>query len=164
MIVPPDLLPLEGDWLNYEDLIYAAFLESFVHANVRFKGVPVRAQYRPETRGKGFSFWHVISEAPDQNNRYEEDRVPDLRRCERIRWIAWAIENGSNGALGFSSWENRRGRDRRVVIWAEPHDYAVILAKRREYYLLKSAYYGLKPHRREAFEQERAAFWESQKG
>lgn len=164
MIDPPELLPFEGQWNEYEDRVYEAFLDSFVRVEVRFRGVRVKAQYRPETRGKGFSFWHVISEAPDRNNRNEEDRVPDLRRCERIRWIAWAIENASNGTEGFSWWENRRWGDQRVVIWAERWDFAVVLAKRRDYYVLKTAFYGLKPHRRRAFELERAAFWEAQKG
>lgn len=159
MIDPPELLPFAGEWSNYEDRIYEAFLETFVHATVTFGGCRVTAQRRPETRGKGFSFWHVISEAPSRQNRNEDDRVPDLRRCERIRWIAWAIEHASNGTDGFSWWENQRGSEARVVVWAEPWDFAVVLAKRRDYYVLKTAFCELRPHRRRTFEQERNAFW-----
>lgn len=164
MINPPELLPFDGDWERYEERVYEMFLDTFVRAEVRFHGVKVKAQYRPETRGKGYSFWHVVSEAPHSGNRNEEDRIPDLRRCERIAWIPWAIEHASNGAEGFSWWENRRGRDTRVVIWVEAWDFVVILAKRRDYYLLKTAYCDLKPHRKRTFEKEREAFWRAQKG
>ena len=164
MIDPPDLLPFDGDWELYEERVYEVFMDTFVRAGIRFQGARVSAQYRPETRGKGFSFWHVISEAPHPGNRNEEDRIPDPRRCERIAWIPWAIEHASNGTDGFSWWENRRGRDTRVVIWAEAWDFVVILAKRRDYYLLKTAYCDLKPHRRRTFEKEREAFWQARKG
>jgi hypothetical protein len=124
----------------------------------------VSARYQPATRGKGFSFWHVISEAPSRDNRNEDDRVPNIRRCERIRWIAWAIEQASRGEAGFNWWKNRRGRDTHVVIWAEDRDFVVILAKRRDYYVLKTAYCDLKPHRRSTFQRERDAFWRTRKG
>ncbi len=164
MSQPPELIPFNGDWSSYEDAIYEAFLTSFVRADVRFRGLRAKAQFRPETRGKGFSFWHVISESAHPNNRNEEDRIPDLRRCERIRWIAWVIERASAGADGFSWWKNKRKGDLRLVIWAEAHDFVVVLAKRRDYYVLKTAFCELKPHRRKSFSQERDAFRERQKG
>jgi len=54
-----------------------------------------------------------------------------------------------------------------VVIWAEQHDFAVVLAKRvsrdgPKFYLLKTAYC-LKPHRKKTFARERDAFWQSRK-
>lgn len=164
MSEPPALLPFRGDWSPYEDTVYQAFLESFVRPEIVFRGCPVSAPYRPESRGKHFSFWHVISEAPHPGNRNEEDRVPDIARCERIRWIAWAIEQANTGAEAVSWWENRRGRDTHVVIWAEPWDFAVILGKRQGYYVLKTAYCNLRPGRRRAFEKERTEFWRAHKG
>lgn len=164
MSAPPPLLPFEGDWLLYEEAVYEAFLETFVRPEIVFRGWRVSAPYRPESRGKHFSFWHVISEAPHPGNRNEEDRVPEIARCERIRWIAWAIDQADAGADGVSWWENRRGRDTHVAIWAEHWDFAVILGKRRDYYVLKTAYCNLRPGRRRAFEKERAAFRRAQKG
>ena len=159
---PPDLLLFEGDWASYEDKVYEAFLESFVRADVRFRGWRVKAQYRPETRGKGFSFWHTISEAPDPKNRNEDDRIPNLRRCERIRWVRWAIENAEKD--GFSWWENLRSGNTHVVIWAREYDFAVVLAKRRDYYVLKTAFAEITSHRRSAFERERVEFERALKG
>lgn len=161
---PPPLILFDGEWPVYEERLYEAFLDTLVRRAVTFRGWPVKPQYRPSHRGKGFSFWHVISEAPDPRNRNEDDRIPGLRRCERIRWIAWVIECASNGEPGFHWWENRRGRDRRVVIWAEKHDFAVVLARRKGYYVLKTAYSGIRPHQRQSFMAERDAFWRAQKG
>lgn len=162
MTQPPALLVFSGDWPPYEDQVYAAFLVSFVRKGIAFRGLQVKAQFRPETRGKGFSFWHVISAGRD--NRNEDDRQPDLRRCERIRWIGWAIEQAANGVAGFSWWENQRGSETRVVIWAEAWDFAVVLAKRRDYFLLKTAYAGLRSHRTTTFIKERDAYYRCQKG
>lgn len=158
---PPALMPFHGDWSVYEDEIYEAYLETVIRSGLEFQGVQIKAQFRPETHGKGFSFWHLISEAPDPKNRNEDDRLPDFNRCERIRWVAWCIQNA--GTDGFSWWENQRGRETHVVIWAEDHDFAVVLAKREtangpRYYLLKTAYC-LKSHRRKTFARERDAFW-----
>lgn len=158
----PDLIPFVGEWEPYEERIYQAFLDSFVRADVRFRGLRVKAQFRPATRGKGYSFWHVVSTAPHPANRNEAERVPDLRRCERIRWIAWAIEMAESGD-GVRSWLNRRGGETRVVIWLEDYDYVVILAARKGYFILKTAYSGIKPHQRRRFEAEFEEFTKARK-
>lgn len=160
MSEPPALLLFDGDWPTYEETVYEAFVESFVRPEIRFRGWPVTAPYRPATRGKHFSFWHVVSESPHPKNRNEEERTPDIRRCERIRWIAWAIREAEKGAYGISWWENRRGRDTHVVIWVEERDFAVILGQRRGYYVLKTAYCDLRSGRRKAFEKEKREFWQ----
>ena len=164
MIDPPALLPFESDWAEYEEAVYEVFLDTFVRPDIHFLGWRVSAPYRPETRGKHFSFWHVISKAPHPKNRNEDDRVPDIQRCERIRWIAWAIQQADAEEEGVSWWENKRGPDIHVVIWVEELDYAVILGKRRDYYVLKTAYCNLGSGRRRAFEKERQKFWQAQKG
>ena len=161
MTQPPDLIPFDGTWPDYEDLIYEAFVESFVRPEISFQGLPVSAPYRPETRGKHYSFWHVISEAPHPGNRNEEDRIPNLDRCARIKWIAWLIQLVAEGHEDVSWWENKRGRDTNVVIWAEPWDFAVILGKRRDYYMLITAYCNLRDGRKKAFRREREAFWKA---
>lgn len=160
MTEPPELLPFDGDWPSYVEAVYEAFVETFVQSDVQFRGRRVTAPYRPESQGKHFSFWHVISEAPHPSNRNEEDRIPNIARCERIRWIAWAVRQANAGTAGISWWENARGRDTHVVIWAEEHDFAVILGKRRDYYVLKTAYCNLRSGRRRTFERERRRFWQ----
>jgi hypothetical protein len=157
MSQPPEELEFNGDWPPFEDMLYQVFLDTVVSARLTFRGLPVKTQFRPETRGKGFSFWHVISEAESPTNRNEEDRIPDIERCRKLRWIAWLIVNA--GQPGFSWWENQRGSETRAVIWAEEHDFAVILAKRRDKYVLKTAYC-LKDRRRASFARERDEYWD----
>lgn len=160
-------MPFTGypDWSGYENAIYEVYLSTVARAGLVFLGDPVRVRFNPTTKHKGYGFWHLISEAPSQNNRNEDDRLPDLRRCERVGWVAWCIQNA--GAKGFSWWENERKGQTHVVIWAEDHDYAVMLGKRDttegvRYYLLKTAYC-LRPHNIRKFEKERDAYWASRK-
>ena len=84
--------------------------------------------------GKHFSFWHLISTGND-----EENRTPDLRRCERISWIGWIISNIDTDPE-ITWWQNARGRNTHIVILHELEAYAVILAERNNYYMLKTAY------------------------
>lgn len=168
MSQPPDLMEFSnygGDWAAYEDAIYAEYLSTVAHAGLLLWGVQVNVRYIPATKHKGYGFWHLISEAPSKNNRNEDDRIPDLKRCERIRWVAWCIQNVDNH--GFSYWANQRGGETHIVIWAEQDDFAVVLAKRQNkegirYYLLKTAYC-LKPHRRKSFIADRDAYWAARK-
>ena len=163
---PPDLVPWDGsDWNAYEDAIYCEYLQTVAHASLRFLGAPVKVRFRPESKQKGYGFWHLISEAPEQSNRNEDDRIPELRRCERVRWVAWCIANA--GKPGFPWWENQRGGETHVVIWAEAHDYAVFLAKRSPpdgtlFYLLKTAYC-LRRHNICKFNRERDEWLKAQK-
>ena len=155
-MVLPDLFVFEGIWADYEDSLYEIYLADIVDADLRFKNLKICCQYRPESHGKHFGFWHIISEG-----KVENDRTPDLRRCERIRWIAYLIKNAEIND-DISWWENERGGNIHVVIWHEAENFVVILAKRKDYYLLKSAYCAEK-HRKRTFEKERDNFLKLQK-
>jgi hypothetical protein len=165
---PPVLMPFNdygGDWSRFEDAIYAEYLTTVAHAVLQFQNAPVKVRFQPTSKQKAYGFWHLISEAPSEDNRNEDDRIPDPARCERVRWVAWCIQNA--GQAGVSWWENHRKNEIHVVIWAEEHDFAVVLAKRNtqdgvRYYLLKTAYC-LKSHRRHTFAKERDAYWATQK-
>lgn len=151
MSQPPPLEVFSGDWPTYEDRIYEVYLDSLVRKPVSFAGRIVKCQYRPATRGKGFGFWHLISEGSR-----EDERTPDLRRCERVGWVAWLISNAE--AEGVRWWRNQRGRAVRVVIWIEAESFAVVLEERPGFYLLKTAYW-VKRHRAEDFRREHAEYW-----
>jgi len=61
-------------------------------------------------------------------------------------------------------WENQRQGNTHAVIWAQAYDFAVVLAKRRDYYVLKTAYAEIKPHRWATFEKERRALEATRRG
>jgi hypothetical protein len=158
---PPPLIENEyeiSDWMDYLAEIHRNFLDSFVHRRIEFKGLRVTSPRHPENMGRGDGFWHLVTEAREPGNRNEDERIPDLNRCRRIRWIAWAIERASTDDDGFPWWEEDRGGSKHVVIWLPEHEYAVVLARRSDYYVLKTAFWKIPPHRRKAFEKARAAY------
>ncbi len=147
----PALFIFDGNWPVYVEKLYSIYLESIVNGDLTFNGLKISCQYRPAAQGKHFGFWHVVSEGET-----EDDRTPDIRRCERIGWIAYLIAHVENDAE-VSWWENKRQRDTHVVIWHEAENFVVILAKRKDYYLLKSAYC-VQTRRKETFIRERDKF------
>lgn len=157
-MVLPELVQLEaynGNWTAYVDAVYKYYLLDLVNSGLTFQGLPVRCQFRPPTQGKHYGFWHVIS----TGNR-EEERTPDLSRCERIRWIAWVIRH-ADISPHVTWWENRRWGSIHVVLFFEEQNYIVVLAKRTGYFLLKTAYCA-EPHRIKSLEKERE-MWVLQK-
>jgi len=148
----PEIFSIQGGWHEYVEALYEIYQKEIAFGKLTFNQLPVKCQYRPATNNKGYGFWHVISDG-----NVEEDRIPDLRRCERIHWIAWTIKNAFEDKR-IKWWKNKRGRDIRVVLWIEEFDFAVILAERRDYYLLKTAYL-LTPHRKLIFKKEYEDYW-----
>ena len=105
----------------------------------------------PVIQGKEATFWHLISEGGN-----EADRLPDLRRCERIRWPRPIIENAAEPVIKI--WENERKGERRICLWFDNEDYLVILARRSDYVLLWTAYLVTLPHQKRKLQQEYEAY------
>ena len=147
----PDLIPYSGDWDTYQENLYQVFQDTICNADLKFQGIRIGIKKHPEYKEKHFTFWHLTSEGEK-----EEERTPDFRRCERLTWVKWVIENCDNNK-GVTYWENKRGSQKHLVVWLEEHEYAVILAKRKGYFLLKTAYC-VSSGRAEKFRKERADF------
>ncbi len=144
----PELISFHGNWSLYENEIYKYYCDEIANGNLTFESKPIRCQYRPPSKGKHFGFWHIIS-----TGEYEDERLPDLKRCERIRWIAWIIKNYKLDNK-ISWWQNKRKGNTHIVLLLEEENYVVILAKREGYYLLKTAYC-IEPHRKKLLMRER---------
>jgi hypothetical protein len=135
-MTPPDLVLFNafgGDWNAYEAELHRIFLAELARGGLRFRGWPVNCRRIPETGGRWASFWHLV-----QEGRIEDDRTPDLRRCERIRWVRWIIENNA-AHPEIDEWQNRRGSETNTLLWYR-EEYLVVLGQRRDYWLLKTAY------------------------
>lgn len=150
----PDWLPplvyfadYGGNWERYVEALYAYFKADFVDSYRTFRGKKVRAKRYPMDQGKESTFWHVISEGADESNR-----LPDLRRCERIRWPRPIVEHSE--CPGLKVWENKRKRETRVCIWFEDVEYLVVLAVRAGYMLLWTAYPVTRNHTRRKLKRE----------
>jgi len=158
MELPPlELFP--GNWETYTDHIYKIYCDLILNSDLRFRGVQVKPRFTPKTKGKIHGFWHVVSQG-----RIEDERVPDFRRCERIRWISWVIENVDNFD-DITWWDERtKANDREVVLWLEAEQFVVILSWRRQgYWLLKTAYLATKPHKIKSLRTKRESYWKAKK-
>ncbi|MBU6266302.1 MAG: hypothetical protein KGN34_02095 [Sphingomonadales bacterium] len=147
----PELLQFEGDWPAYEARLYAIFLGEIAQGGLTFRGDRVSCRRLPETQGKWAAFWHLV-----QQGEVEEDRLPDLRRCERLRWVKYVIE-AWNTDKNIQWWENKRRSETNVLLWYG-EVYLVILAKRDGYWLLRSAYETNQGHRLRSLRAERDKF------
>ena len=157
-VTPPDLIVFSGkteEWELYQERLFDVFKKTIVEGKLRFLGLPVNPRRFPEEKGKHFTFWHLISEGEK-----EEERTPDLRRCERIAWVAWIIKNcGSHPDISY--WESKRGSSRNFVLWYEEGQFAVILAKRSRYFVLLSAYQVVNDRRIQSFRRDRDEYREN---
>jgi hypothetical protein len=153
-MTPPDLVPFDafcGDWTAYETVLHRIFLADIAGARLQFGGVEVGCRRHPQVAGRWASFWHLV-----QEGRVEDDRTPDLRRCERIRWVRWVIENAATHR-GIDEWQNTRGTEVNTLLWYR-EQYLVVLAQRRGYWLLKTAYCTDRNGRIRQLRKERDAF------
>ena len=138
----PPLILLEdygGNWDQYLNALYKFFKEDFIDSSPTLEGMRVALKRHPIEKGKEATFWHLISEG-----KSEKDRLPDLRRCERIRWGRPIIEHYNQPAIKF--WLNERRGEKRICLWFEEEEYLVVLAKRHGYVILWTAYLVTKTH------------------
>jgi hypothetical protein len=140
---------------NFIEALYGLYLKTVVKAALMFRGLPVKCQFRPETFGKHFAFWHMMQEGPVENNR-----TIDPKRCERLLWIPWLLNHCACGDARIRVFrQNARNGEISWVLWLYEQDYAVILWERNGYFLLKTAFL-VKPHKRQEFERD----WKKYKG
>jgi hypothetical protein len=99
--------------------------------------------------------------AYDSRGETEEERVPDFRRCERIRWPKPIIEHAGDPAIRV--WRNERRGGERVCLWFVQESYLVVLAERGEYVLFLTAYLVEQQHRQRKLQKECEEYWKKQK-
>ena len=146
----PPLVLLEtysGDWDVYIEALYGFFKKDFVDSKPLFRGKLLALKRHPVIQSKEATFWHLLSEG-----KIEENRLPDLRRCERIRWPRPIIEHESESRIKV--WENKRGHETRICLWLENREYLVVLAKRKGYILLWTVYPVIEKHRKRKLQRE----------
>ena len=131
----PDLVEFEnGDWEKYVEIIYRYFENDFIKTKPYFRGIPVNHRHMPEDNDhRHAAFWHLVQEGKD-----EENRLPDLRRCERIRWPRPIIEHETEYLVLV--WESERRGKINICLLFDEQDYLVVLGKRCGYVLLLTAY------------------------
>lgn len=141
-----------GEWQAYLEALYGWFTKDFIKSPPVFQGRRLGLKRHPLSQGKEATFWHMISEGMD-----EEERVPDLRRCERIRWPKPVIEHESSPQVKY--WVSLKKGEHRIHIWLKEQDYVVVLADRKGYLLPWTAFLVTRQHTREKLRKEYEAYW-----
>lgn len=150
----PQLLLLKdhnGSWEPYLESLYVHFCRDFIATRPTFRNCKIGLKRHPVENGKECTFWHFISEG-----KTEAERLPDLRRCERICWPRPMIEQESIRQLPV--WSQLRNGERRIAISVEDFSYVLILAERQTQnglmYLPWTAYFVEHEHRRNKYRKE----------
>ena len=160
----PPLVLLEdsgGDWKIYEEVLYRHFTRDFLDSLPRWPGKRVGLKRQPFSQGKAATFWHFISEGDT-----EEDRLPDLRRCERICWPRPTMEVFAERKPADGDrivwWKNERRGEDRYLLALPDFSYLLVVADRGEYVLPWTQYHVEGDRRREKYRKEYTAYWAAQ--
>ena len=141
----PDIITLEefgGNFSAYFEAVYKIFKNDFVESRPVFEGKRIGLKMHPYIDGKEYTFYHFTHDGD-----IETERIPNLRRLERIPFPRPIIENAAHPYLKV--WRNKRGRSNRILIFHENESYLVVLEDRDEYILPWTAYLVEENHRRQ---------------
>ncbi len=153
-LVFPDLIHLQdyaGNFQAYFSAVYEVFENDFIKTQPRYEGLKVAVRKYPEVDGLHRTFYHITHEGEDENNRQ-----PDIRRMERIRYPKFVVEQSQHPEILI--WKNRRGNDERILLFNESENYIVVLTERKEFYLFITAYVVDTEHRKRSFLKEYEAY------
>lgn len=136
----PEIITLEefgGDYHAFIDAVYDVFFRDFIRHKALFGSNELNLRFKPLQQNRAYAFYHMTHTGEDEDNR-----IPDLRRCERMPWARPTIEQCE--ALGLKFWEQNRRGESRICIWLEAEEdehYFVVLAVRKTYVMLLTAFY-----------------------
>lgn len=159
----PDLMLFEaysGNWEIYLEELYKAFTNDFINAPPRWPNKRVGVKRHPEHAGKSATFWHIIS-----TGESEQDRIPDFRRCERIKWPRplmdeYSDNHAANGCANrIIWWQNERKGETRYLLSPLDFSYVFVVADRGEFVLPWTAYYVEHTSRRRKYQKEYEEYW-----
>ncbi len=138
----PDLIVFSGKGFEigeYFDFLYDYFKKDFIDEEPILKAKRVKIRSMPPSEGKEGMFWYLTHDHPHGYTR-DERWIPNLRRCERIRWIRALIEALEYGAEEVVYWYKQFGREQRLHIALEDFSYFVVLTERESYFVLWTAF------------------------
>jgi len=135
----PDIILLDdfnGAWNEYVEALYNRFKQDFVIKKPTFLGKNVDIIHEKFYQNKERSFWHIIS-----TGGTDDDRLPDMERCEKIGWAKALILDDGN-CSDYKLWIrycDKSKRDRYYIMCAE-NNYLVILEDRNSHFKIITAY------------------------
>lgn len=125
---------------TYEDATYELFLQLYESISFYFEEKPVIMKHFPPTYTSRSGFYHLTCENYNHTGN-EDDRVPNLRRYERIKWPRIIIENIQRDCPHLRVWKNKRHGKTNILILCVELKYVIVLSERKEGYLLLTTAY-----------------------
>lgn len=144
------------DWDTYYDEIYQVFVNDFLIKELTYNGKKVQIKKYPLVGKKEQSFFHITT-IDDKNG---DVRIPDFRRCERIKWVREFIEHyfcnkECHNCLGIHNWIQPFKNRFRTYICNKSKKFLVVLEERSNYYLLITAFYINEKNTKKIYELEK---------
>ena len=157
----PEIIKLEqygGDYEQYEEAVYSLYKRTFENDKFFFREKNIEQKKYPYYKNKPGTFWHIISTGTDEANR-----IPDLRRYERITWPAHILGYCKQNCDKLLIWKNKRKGKNRILLWCKEIDYLVVLDERKDYCLFWTAYPVERQHTRNKLMKEYTEYMASLK-
>ncbi len=161
----PDLITLadyNGRWEDYVEVLFEIFEDDFVDTQVTLNGEPIELLKGKPYEGKDYGFWYLTHDHPG-GREAEAEWVPNLRRCERLGWIAPLIKAHEAKLVGVLNWYSYRGEEERLVIALNDFSYVVVLGHLETSWLLITHYFVEKDHRRRKLQRDHDAYIKDQR-
>lgn len=144
----PKIIKLEdynGNWQLYNSTLYKIFIQDFIDNDLYFRNKKVEIRINPKQDNFEHAFIHLTCEAMNESTNLN-DRIPDLRRCERIAWNRKIIENykcnyNCVGCKKILYYEEYYKNTIRINLLFADVNFKVVIEKRDKYYLLITGYY-----------------------
>lgn len=153
MTKPPDWLPpmvSVSPWTRDTfNRLYSVFEQDFKRSQPVYRGNTV--WFFPEKEeGKELIFWHLTH----REDKDTGERLPDMRRCERLPWIRAAIENSDKPEV--VDWDYGEGDGSvKTYLWLRDFDFLVLMKKYRDgRRRLITSYFVDYPHKRRKLEKK----------
>jgi hypothetical protein len=123
------------------DLLYEIFCRDIRDCDLRYLAHKVWI-YRDMEDGREKIFWHLTTRTvkktriprrkkkfyPEGQIYIDEDRYPDLRRCERLPWVRPIIEKAIEPEV--LAWDFEEGDlTIKTYVWLRDYDFVVIMKK-----------------------------------
>ncbi|MFC1782015.1 hypothetical protein ACFL02_00330 [Planctomycetota bacterium] len=147
------------------NMLYYIFCRDIKNRNLKFHEHHIWFFNECED-GKEKIFWHLTSrmqrarKVPRRKRKfYDQDeipaqRIPDLRRAERLPWVRAIIENA--GKIEILSWDCEEGDvSTKTYVWLKNRDFVVIMKKYPNHSRrLVTSFYVDKEYKRHDFERK----------
>lgn len=133
----PDLITLDehdGDFDKYNTAVYNIYIHDFISDRPFYKGNRIGTKKHPLIHKKEYTYYHLTHDGDD-----EQDRIPNLRRMERIRYPRSIITLYKSKEIKV--WKNYRKGEQRILFYFQKEKYLTILTVRNGYLILWTAYF-----------------------